>query len=159
MTKKVAIIMGSDSDLSVMMEAADKLKQFDIPYEVHIISAHRTPAAAEQFASAAIDNGFGVIIAGAGKAAHLGGVLAAYTTLPVIGVPIKTSMMGGLDSLLSMVQMPSWPRRCWPSATRKSTPSWSPTRTICGRPSWKRTPSSSGSWGNDPLPDWIPTTT
>ena len=107
MTKKVAIIMGSDSDLSVMMEAADKLKQFDIPYEVHIISAHRTPAAAEQFASAAIDNGFGVIIAGAGKAAHLGGVLAAYTTLPVIGVPIKTSMMGGLDSLLSMVQMPS----------------------------------------------------
>ncbi len=107
MTKKVAIIMGSDSDLSVMMEAADKLKQFDIPYEVHIISAHRTPAAAEQFASAAIDSGFGVIIAGAGKAAHLGGVLAAYTTLPVIGVPIKTSMMGGLDSLLSMVQMPS----------------------------------------------------
>lgn len=95
MTKKVAIIMGSDSDLGVMMEAADKLKQFDIPYEVHIISAHRTPAAAEQFASAAIDNGFGVIIAGAGKAAHLGGVLAAYTTLPVIGVPIKTSMMGG----------------------------------------------------------------
>lgn len=69
MTKKVAIIMGSDSDLGVMMEAADKLKQFDIPYEVHIISAHRTPAAAEQFASAAIDNGFGVIIAGAGKAA------------------------------------------------------------------------------------------
>ena len=107
MTKKVAIIMGSDSDLGVMMEAADKLKQFDIPYEVHIISAHRTPAAAEQFASAAIDNGCGVIIAGAGKAAHLGGVLAAYTTLPVIGVPIKTSMMGGLDSLLSMVQMPS----------------------------------------------------
>ena len=107
MTKKVAIIMGSDSDLSVMMEAADKLKQFDIPYEVHIISAHRTPTAAEQFASAAIDDGFGVIIAGAGKAAHLGGVLAAYTTLPVIGVPIKTSMMGGLDSLLSMVQMPS----------------------------------------------------
>lgn len=107
MTKKVAIIMGSDSDLSVMMEAADKLKQFDIPYEVHIISAHRTPAAAEEFAAGAIDNGFGVIIAGAGKAAHLGGVLAAYTTLPVIGVPIKTSMMGGLDSLLSMVQMPS----------------------------------------------------
>lgn len=107
MTKKVAIIMGSDSDLSVMMEAVDKLKQFDIPYEVHIISAHRTPAAAEQFAANAVDNGFGVIIAGAGKAAHLGGVLAAYTTLPVIGVPIKTSMMGGLDSLLSMVQMPS----------------------------------------------------
>lgn len=107
MTKKVAVIMGSDSDLDVMMDAVEKLKQFDISYEVHIISAHRTPAAAEQFASSAADNGFGVIIAGAGKAAHLGGVLAAYTTLPVIGVPIKTSMMGGLDSLLSMVQMPS----------------------------------------------------
>jgi 5-(carboxyamino)imidazole ribonucleotide mutase len=73
---------------------------------VHIISAHRTPAAAEEFASAAAERGFGVLIAAAGKAAHLGGVLAAYTTLPVIGVPIKTSMMGGLDSLLSMVQMP-----------------------------------------------------
>lgn len=107
MSKKVAVIMGSDSDLSVMMEAVEKLKQFRIPYEVRIISAHRTPALAEQFASAAADNGFGVIIAGAGKAAHLGGVLAAYTTLPVIGVPIKTLMMGGLDSLLSMVQMPS----------------------------------------------------
>ena len=107
MSKKVAVIMGSDSDLSVMMEAVEKLKQFRIPYEVRIISAHRTPALAEQFASAAADNGFGVIIAGAGKAAHLGGVLAAYTTLPVIGVPIKTSMMGGLDSLMSMVQMPS----------------------------------------------------
>ncbi|MCD8050217.1 MAG: 5-(carboxyamino)imidazole ribonucleotide mutase [Clostridiales bacterium] len=105
--KKVAVIMGSDSDLSVMKDAVDKLKQFGIPYEVHVISAHRTPAAAEQFASTAAEKGFGVIIAGAGKAAHLGGVLAAYTTLPVIGVPIKTSMMGGLDSLLSIVQMPS----------------------------------------------------
>lgn len=107
MPKKVAVIMGSDSDLTVMMDAVEKLKQFHIPYEIRIISAHRTPAVAEQFASAARDNDFGVIIAGAGKAAHLGGVLAAYTTLPVIGVPIKTSMMGGLDSLLSMVQMPS----------------------------------------------------
>jgi 5-(carboxyamino)imidazole ribonucleotide mutase len=107
MSKKVAVIMGSDSDLSVMTEAVDKLDQFGIPYEVRIISAHRTPAMAEQFAANAADNGFGVLIAGAGKAAHLGGVLAAYTTLPVIGVPIKTSMMGGLDSLLSMVQMPS----------------------------------------------------
>ncbi len=105
--KKVAVIMGSDSDLPVMKDAVDKLKQFGIPYEVHVISAHRTPAAAEQFASTAAEKGFGVIIAGAGKAAHLGGVLAAYTTLPVIGVPIKTSMMGGLDSLLSIVQMPS----------------------------------------------------
>ena len=107
MAKKAAVIMGSDSDLPVMQEAIDKLKHFGIPVEVRIISAHRTPAAAEQFASGAAENGFGVIIAGAGKAAHLGGVLAAYTTLPVIGVPIKTSMMGGLDSLLSIVQMPS----------------------------------------------------
>ncbi len=107
MSKKAAVIMGSDSDLPVMQEAIDKLKRFGIPVEVRIISAHRTPAAAEQFATHAAENGFGVIIAGAGKAAHLGGVLAAYTTLPVIGVPIKTSMMGGLDSLLSIVQMPS----------------------------------------------------
>lgn len=107
MAKKVAVIMGSDSDLSVMQGAVDKLKEFGIPFVVRVISAHRTPAAAEQFASSAVEEGFGVIIAGAGKAAHLGGVLAAYTTLPVIGVPIQTSMMGGLDSLLSMVQMPS----------------------------------------------------
>jgi 5-(carboxyamino)imidazole ribonucleotide mutase len=107
MSLKVAVIMGSDSDLSVMMDAVDKLKAFEVPYEVHVISAHRTPADAEAFASSAKENGFGVIIAGAGKAAHLGGVLAAYTTLPVIGVPIKTSMMGGLDSLLSIVQMPA----------------------------------------------------
>ncbi|MCC8129290.1 MAG: 5-(carboxyamino)imidazole ribonucleotide mutase [Clostridiales bacterium] len=107
MNKKVAVIMGSDSDLPVMQEAVDKLRAFGIPVEVRVISAHRTPRAAEEFASHAAENGFGVIIAGAGKAAHLGGVLAAYTTLPVIGVPIKTSMMGGLDSLLSMVQMPS----------------------------------------------------
>ncbi|MCD7754537.1 MAG: 5-(carboxyamino)imidazole ribonucleotide mutase [Clostridiales bacterium] len=107
MNKKVAVIMGSDSDLPVMQEAVDKLRFFGIPVEVRVISAHRTPRAAEEFASHAAENGFGVIIAGAGKAAHLGGVLAAYTTLPVIGVPIKTSMMGGLDSLLSMVQMPS----------------------------------------------------
>lgn len=107
MSKKVAVIMGSDSDLPVMQEAVDKLRFFGIPVEVRVISAHRTPRAAEEFASHAAENGFGVIIAGAGKAAHLGGVLAAYTTLPVIGVPIKTSMMGGLDSLLSMVQMPS----------------------------------------------------
>ena len=105
--KKVAVIMGSDSDLPVMREAVEKLEQFGIPYTVRVISAHRTPAEAERFASAAREEGYGVLIAGAGKAAHLGGVLAAYTTLPVIGVPIKTSMMGGLDSLLSMVQMPS----------------------------------------------------
>ena len=106
MSKKVAVIMGSDSDLDTMRPCISRLKSFGIPAEVHIISAHRTPAAAERFASQARENGFGAIIAAAGKAAHLAGVLAAYTTLPVIGVPIKTSMMGGLDSLLSMVQMP-----------------------------------------------------
>ena len=105
MRKKVAVIMGSDSDLETMKPCIARLKSFDIPVEVRVISAHRTPAAAEQFASAAKENGFGAIIAAAGKAAHLAGVLAAYTTLPVIGVPIKTSLMG-LDSLLSMVQMP-----------------------------------------------------
>ena len=104
--KKVAIVMGSDSDLKVMEGAIDRLCAFEIPFEVRVISAHRTPAAAEELARTAIDEGFGVIIAAAGKAAHLGGVLAAYTTLPVIGVPIKTSVMGGMDSLLSMVQMP-----------------------------------------------------
>ena len=106
MRKKVAVIMGSDSDLDTMRPCIQRLKDFGIPAEVRIISAHRTPAAAEQLAANAIENGFGVIIAAAGKAAHLAGVLAAYTTLPVIGVPVKTSMMGGLDSLLSMVQMP-----------------------------------------------------
>ena len=104
--KKVAIVMGSDSDLSTMQPCMARLKAFGLPYEVRIISAHRTPSAAEEFAYAAKDEGFGVIIAAAGKAAHLAGVLAAYTILPVIGVPIKTSLMGGLDSLLSMVQMP-----------------------------------------------------
>ena len=106
MSKKAAVIMGSDSDLDTMRPCIARLKAFGIPVEVHIISAHRTPAAAEALASRAAEDGFGVIIAAAGKAAHLAGVLAAYTTLPVIGVPIKTSMMGGLDSLLSMVQMP-----------------------------------------------------
>ena len=110
MQKKVAVVMGSDSDLSTMQPCLDRLRAFSIPFEVRILSAHRTPTAAEQFAFTAKEEGFGVIIAAAGKAAHLGGVIAgviaAYTILPVIGVPIKTSMMGGLDSLLSMVQMP-----------------------------------------------------
>ena len=106
MEKKVAVVMGSDSDLETMKPCIARLKAFGIPAQVRIISAHRTPAAAESYASHAKQEGFGVIIAAAGKAAHLAGVLAAYTTLPVIGVPIKTSMMGGLDSLLSMVQMP-----------------------------------------------------
>ena len=104
--KKVAVIMGSDSDLPVVQKCLDQLKKFGIPSEAHVFSAHRTPALVERFASSAKDNGFGVIIAAAGKAAHLGGVIAAYTTLPVIGIPIKSSTMDGLDSLLSMVQMP-----------------------------------------------------
>ncbi len=106
MNQKAAVILGSDSDLDTMRPCIRRLKEFGIPVEARIISAHRTPAAAEAFASSARAEGFGVIIAAAGKAAHLAGVLAAYTTLPVIGVPMKTSMMGGLDSLLSMVQMP-----------------------------------------------------
>ena len=102
--KKVLVVMGSDSDLKVMEKCVDRLKSFDIPTEVRICSAHRTPAVAEQLAKNAAAEGFGVIIAAAGKAAHLGGVLA--TTLPVIGVPMATSVMGGMDSLLSIVQMP-----------------------------------------------------
>lgn len=104
--KKVAVIMGSDSDLPVVQKCLDQLKKFGIPTEAHVFSAHRTPALVERFASSAKENGFGVIIAAAGKAAHLGGVIAAYTTLPVIGIPIKSSTLDGLDSLLSMVQMP-----------------------------------------------------
>ena len=107
MEKKVAIVMGSDSDLTVMKKCADKLEELAVPYEMRILSAHRTPLAAMNYAQKAKENGFGVIIAAAGKAAHLAGTMAAYTTLPVIGVPIKSSFMDGMDSLLSMVQMPS----------------------------------------------------
>jgi len=105
--KKAAVLMGSDSDLPVVSEAIKQLKAFGIPFEAHVMSAHRTPHEAEQFAKSAADNGFGVIIAAAGKAAHLAGVIAAYTALPVIGIPLKSSTMDGLDSLLSVVQMPS----------------------------------------------------
>lgn len=105
--KKVCIVMGSDSDLKVMEGCVNKLDAFGVPYDVRIVSAHRTPAAAEALSKNAAADGYGVIIAAAGKAAHLGGVLAAQTTLPVIGVPIKSSFMDGLDSLLSIVQMPS----------------------------------------------------
>lgn len=106
MKKKVAILMGSDSDLSVVKGAISVLKGFDIPIEVHVMSAHRTPRVASSFAESARENGFAVIIAAAGKAAHLAGVIAAHTTLPVIGLPCKSSTMDGLDSLLSTVQMP-----------------------------------------------------
>ena len=105
--KKVAVVMGSDSDLPVLEGCFQTLKKLNIPYEAHVYSAHRTPDAAGAFAASAREKGFGVIIAAAGKAAHLGGVVAAYTPNPVITVPMKTSDLGGLDSLLSMVQMPS----------------------------------------------------
>lgn len=106
MSKKVAIIMGSDSDLPIVKGAINTLGGFGIEIEVHVMSAHRTPQLACEFASKARQNGFGVIIAAAGKAAHLAGVLAAHTTLPVIGIPCKSSNLDGLDALLSTVQMP-----------------------------------------------------
>lgn len=105
--KKVAVIMGSDSDFPTVSAAVKRLKALEIPVEVHVMSAHRTPHAAAEFAQNAVKNGFGVIIAAAGKAAHLGGVLAAHTILPVIGIPIKSSTLDGLDALLATVQMPS----------------------------------------------------
>ena len=105
--KKVAIIMGSDSDLPVVSKAADTLKEFGVPYEVHIFSAHRTPVEARDFTVNARENGFGVIIAAAGMAAHLAGAIAANTTLPVIGIPMKSKYLDGIDALLSTVQMPS----------------------------------------------------
>ena len=106
--KKVAIIMGSDSDLPVVRKAADTLQSFGVPYEMHVYSAHRTPEQARDFSLNARKNGFGAIIAAAGMAAHLAGALAANTTLPVIGIPMKsTTFSNGLDALLSTVQMPS----------------------------------------------------
>ena len=105
--KKVALIMGSDSDLPIVQKAIDVLKQYDVPFEVHIYSAHRTPEEARTFSINARKNNFGVIIAAAGKAAHLAGSIAANTTLPVIGIPIKSSTLDGLDALLSTVQMPN----------------------------------------------------
>ena len=107
MNKKVAVIMGSDSDFPVVAPAIKRLKSFGIPVEVRVMSAHRTPDAAAEFSKNAKAEGFGVIIAAAGKAAHLGGVLAAHTTLPVIGIPVKSSTLDGLDALLATVQMPS----------------------------------------------------
>ena len=105
--KKVGIIMGSDSDLPIIQKATDMLKALDIPFEVHVYSAHRTPVEARDFAINARKNGFGVLIAAAGMAAHLAGAIAANTTLPVIGIPCKGGMMDGLDALLATVQMPT----------------------------------------------------
>ena len=105
--KKVGIIMGSDSDLGVVRKAIDTLASFDVPYEVHIYSAHRTTVQAQSFTASARDNGFGVLICAAGMAAHLAGAVAANTTLPVIGIPMPSSNLGGMEALLSTVQMPS----------------------------------------------------
>ena len=105
--KKVAILMGSDSDFGVMSKAVSVLKEFGILVEVHVYSAHRTPEKVAEFATNAKDNGFGVIIAGAGMAAALAGVVAGHTTLPVIGVPLKSNVLEGVDALLSTVMMPS----------------------------------------------------
>ena len=105
--KKIAIIMGSDSDLPIVQKAADTLEKFGIPYEVHVYSAHRTPSEAQRFSLAARENDFGAIIAAAGMAAHLAGAIAANTTIPVIGIPCKSSNLDGIDALLSTVQMPS----------------------------------------------------
>jgi 5-(carboxyamino)imidazole ribonucleotide mutase len=105
--KKVGILMGSASDLPVVRKAIDTLASFDIPYEVHVYSAHRTPAEAAAFTASAKQNGFGVLIAAAGMAAHLAGAVAANTTLPVIGIPCKSTNLDGMDALLATVQMPS----------------------------------------------------
>ena len=105
--KKVGIVMGSDSDLPVVQKAVETLRQFGVPAEVHVYSAHRTPLEAKAFAQNARSNGIGVIIAAAGMAAHLAGAIAANTTLPVIGIPMKSSNLDGIDALLSTVQMPS----------------------------------------------------
>ena len=104
--KKAAVIMGSDSDLPVVEKAIAQLKDLGVPLEVHVMSAHRTPEEAGVFAKSARERGFGVILAAAGRAAHLAGVLAAHTTLPVIGIPIQSGALQGLDALLSTVQMP-----------------------------------------------------
>jgi len=105
--KKIGIVMGSDSDLPILEKAMNILKSFEVPYEVHVYSAHRTPNEAIAFARGAEENGFGALIAAAGMAAHLAGVLAANTTLPVIGIPCKSSNLDGMDALLATVQMPT----------------------------------------------------
>ena len=105
--KKIAVIMGSASDMPVVEKAINTLREYEVPFEVHVYSAHRTPEACAEFVRGARENGFGAIIAAAGKAAHLAGAIAANTTLPVIGIPVKASTLDGLDALLSTVQMPA----------------------------------------------------
>ena len=123
--KKVAVILGSDSDWPVVQQTCAQLDALDIPFEAHILSAHRTPAQAADFSKNARANGFGVLICAAGMAAHLAGAFAANTTLPIIGIPLRGGAMDGLDALLSTVQMPSgfpWPP--WPSTVLRTPPSW-----------------------------------
>ena len=105
--KKIGIVMGSDSDLPIVKKAIDTLTEFDVPFEVHVYSAHRTPVEAKEFSANARANGFGAIIAAAGMAAHLAGAIAANTTLPVIGIPVCSKNLGGMEALLATVQMPS----------------------------------------------------
>ena len=105
--KKIAVVMGSDSDLPVVEKAINTLKEYGVPFEVHVYSAHRTPDEAAEFAESARENGFGAIIAAAGMAAHLAGAMAARSTLPVVGIPVKSVSLDGVDALLSTVQMPS----------------------------------------------------
>ena len=136
--KKVAVIMGSDSDLPVLKGAFEQLKKLGIPFEAHVYSAHRTPAEAAAFAASARESGFGVLIAAAGKAAHLAGALAAQTTLPVIGIPVKSSTLDGLDALLSTVRgsrrkflrsrTRPWRKSCWRCARHSMTRSSPRTR-------------------------------
>ena len=140
--KKVGIIMGSDSDLPIVQKAVDMLKSLEIPYEVHIYSAHRTPVEARDFAVNARENGFGALICAAGMAAHLAGAIAANTTLPVVGIPCKGGMMDGLDALLATVQMPTG----IPVATvaingariRNWLQSWMPSVRLMLQRSWRR---------------------
>ena len=144
--KKVAIIMGSDSDWPVVKSACTVLKDFGVPYEAHILSAHRTPEAAAAFAKSARAEGYGVILCAAGMAAHLAGAFAANTTLPVVGIPMKGGAMDGLDALLATVQMPRtppiWPWRFWPWPMTRWQPSWMPSAQTPPPPLPKRMPPS-----------------
>ena len=142
--KKVGVLMGSDSDLPIVRKALDTLRAFGVPYEVHVYSAHRTPAQAQEFCVSARDQGFGVLICAAGMAAHLAGAAAANTTLPVIGIPMASGGLGGMDALLSTVQMPTgmrpfWRCRSWPWRSPDWRTSWRPGGRPTGKRSWRRT--------------------
>ena len=147
--KKVAVIMGSDSDWPVVQGACAQLKEFGIPYEAHILSAHRTPAAAAEFARGARANGFGVLICAAGMAAHLAGAFAGNSTLPVIGIPMKGGAMDGLDALLATGMPLCWPPRSFPSPTMCWPPSWTPPGRRWRSRSPPRRPSSRQSFDPD----------